>query len=313
LQGRRRLGGRVGDVAVHALTLAAALASLVLVGAIVWKILRLSGDSFDRFGLGFISGRSWDPVKHVFGALPFIYGTAVSAVVALVIATPLAIAIGLYLSELAPRGVRGVVGSLVELLAAIPSVVLGLWGILVLGPFVAHHVEPWLHDALGFIPLFGDPQQTGQGLFTAALILTIMIVPIVASISRELFLGVPKELEEGALALGTTRWEMVRGVVLPATRSGIAAALILGLGRALGEAIAVTQVIGGGTRIGWSLFPPADTLASKLASSYQGANPGLETSSLLYLAAILLVIGLVANLLAQVVVRRFDPLRGARS
>jgi phosphate transport system permease protein len=313
LQGRRRLGGRVGDVAVHALTLAAALASLVLVGAIVWKILRLSGDSFDRFGLGFISGRSWDPVKHVFGALPFIYGTAVSAVVALVIATPLAIAIGLYLSELAPRGVRGVVGSLVELLAAIPSVVLGLWGILVLGPFVAHHVEPWLHDALGFIPLFGDPQQTGQGLFTAALILTIMIVPIVASISRELFLGVPKELEEGALALGTTRWEMVRGIVLPATRSGIAAALILGLGRALGEAIAVTQVIGGGTRIGWSLFPPADTLASKLASSYQGANPGLETSSLLYLAAILLVIGLIANLLAQVVVRRFDPLRGARS
>jgi phosphate transport system permease protein len=245
--------------------------------------------------------------------LPFIYGTAVSAVVALVIATPLAIAIGLYLSELAPRGVRGVVGSLVELLAAIPSVVLGLWGILVLGPFVAQHLEPWLHDALGFIPLFGDPQQTGQGLFTAALILTIMIVPIVASISRELFLGVPKELEEGALALGTTRWEMVRGVVLPATRSGIAAALILGLGRALGEAIAVTQVIGGGTRIGWSLFPPADTLASKLASSYQGANPGLETSSLLYLAAILLVIGLIANLLAQVVVRRFDPLRGARS
>ena len=313
LQGRRRLGGRVGDVAVHALTLAAALASLVLVGAIVWKILRLSGDSFDRFGLGFISGRSWDPVKHVFGALPFIYGTAVSAVVALVIATPLAIAIGLYLSELAPRGVRGVVGSLVELLAAIPSVVLGLWGILVLGPFVAHHVEPWLHGALGFVPLFGDPQQTGQGLFTAALILTIMIVPIVASISRELFLGVPKELEEGALALGTTRWEMVRGVVLPATRSGIAAALILGLGRALGEAIAVTQVIGGGTRIGWSLFPPADTLASKLASSYQGANPGLETSSLLYLAAILLVIGLIANLLAQIVVRRFDPLRGART
>jgi phosphate transport system permease protein len=190
--------------------------------------------------------------------------------------------------------------------------VLGLWGILVLGPFLAHHVEPWLHSTLGFIPLFGDPQQTGQGLFTAAVILTIMIVPIVASISRELFLGVPSELEEGALALGATRWEMVRGVILPATRSGIAAALILGLGRAVGEAIAVTQVIGGGTRIGWSLFPPADTLASKIASSYQGAGSGLETSSLLYLAAILLVLGLIANLIAQVIVRRFDPLRGAR-
>jgi phosphate transport system permease protein len=313
LQARRRLGGRLGDLTLVAVTGAAAVGSVVLVGAIVWKVLSLSGDSFDRFGFGFVTGRDWDPVKRVFGALPFIYGTAVSSFVALVIATPLAIAIGLYLSELAPRGVRGIVGSLVELLAAIPSVVLGLWGILVLGPFVAHHVEPWLHSAFGFIPLFGDPQQTGQGLFTAALILTIMIVPIVASISRELFLGVPRELEEGALALGTTRWEMVRGVILPATRSGIAAALILGLGRALGEAIAVTQVIGGGTRIGWSLFPPADTLASKLASSYQGANPGLEISSLLYLAAILLVIGLIANLLAQIIVRRFDPLRGAKA
>jgi phosphate transport system permease protein len=312
-QARRGVRGRLGDLSLHGLTLAAALAGVGLVGAIVWKVLTLAHPAWSHFGIEFISGRDWDPVKHLFGALPFVYGTAVSSVVALLLATPLAIGIGLYLSELAPRGIRGIVGSLVELLAAIPSVVLGLWGILVLGPFVAHHIEPWLHDSLGFIPLFGDPQQTGQGLFTAALILTIMIVPIVASISRELFLSVPRELEEGALALGTTRWEMVRGVILPATRSGIAAALILGLGRAIGEAIAVTQVIGGGTRIGWSLFPPADTLASKIASSYQGANPGLETSSLLYLAAILLVIGLVANFLAQVIVRVFDPLRGARA
>jgi phosphate transport system permease protein len=312
VQARRRFGGRLGDLSLQGLTLAAAVASVLLVGAIVWKILRLADLSYAHFGLDFVTGRSWDPVKHVFGALPFIYGTAVSSLVALVLATPLAIAIGLYLSELAPRGVRGIVGSLVELLAAIPSVVLGLWGILVLGPFLSQHVEPWLHSALGFIPLFGQPQQTGQGLFTASVILMIMIVPIVASISRELFLGVPRELEEGALALGATRWEMVRGVILPATRSGIAAAVILGLGRAVGEAIAVTQVIGGGTRIGWSLFPPADTLASKIASNYQGAGSELETSSLLYLAAILLVMGLVANLIAQVIVRRFDPLRGAR-
>jgi phosphate transport system permease protein len=298
-QARRRLRGRVGDGALYGLTAAATLATLALVGAIVWKVLRLSGDAFDAFGFSFVTGRTWNPVKHVFGALPFIYGTAMSSFVALLIAAPLAIAIGLYLSELAPRAVRSVVGSLVELLAAIPSVVLGLWGILVLAPFVAHHV----------FPLFGESQQTGQGLFTAALILTIMIVPIVASLSRELFVGVPRELEEGAYALGTTRWEVVKGVILPATRSGIAAALILGLGRALGEAIAVTQVIGGGTRIGWSLFPPADTLASKLASSYQGADPGLELSSLLYLASILLVIGLLANLAAQLIVRRFDPLR----
>jgi phosphate transport system permease protein len=313
LQARRRFGGRLGDLALHGLTLVAALASVVLVGAIVWKIVSLAELAFEHFGLAFITGREWDPVKQVFGALPFIFGTAVSAIVALVMATPLAIAIGLYLSELAPRGVRGLVGSLVELLAAIPSVVLGLWGILVLGPFLAQHVEPWLHETLGFIPLFGEPQQTGQVLFTASVILTIMIVPIVASISRELFLRVPRELEEGALALGATRWEMVRGVILPATRSGIAAALILGLGRAVGEAIAVTQVIGGGTRIGWSLFPPADTLASKIASSYQGAGSALETSSLLYLATILLVLGLITNFIAQIIVRRFDPLRGART
>jgi phosphate transport system permease protein len=147
---------------------------------------------------------------------------------------------------------------------------------------------------------------------TAGLILTLMIVPIIASICRELFLAVPRELEEGALALGTTRWEMIRGVILPATRSGVAAALILGLGRALGEAIAVTQVIGGGTQITRNIFGPSDTLASKIAASYQGAATSLEQSSLLYLAAILLVIGLVTNLVAQIVVRVFDPLKGAR-
>jgi phosphate transport system permease protein len=309
---RRRLGDRIGELGLRAITFAAALSAVVLLGALVWKIVDLASPSISKYGLGFITGETWDPVKTVFGALPFIYGTAVSSLVALLIATPLAIAIGLWLSELAPRGLRGIVGSLVEMLAAIPSVVLGLWGILVLGPFLAQHLEPWLHDKLGFIPIFGPPQATGTGLFTAGLILTIMVVPIIASICRELFLQVPSELEEGALALGATRWEMVRGVILPATRTGIAAAIILGLGRALGEAIAVTQVIGGGTKISADLFGPSDTLASKIAASYQGAATSLESSSLLYLAAILLVIGLLTNFAAQVIVRRFDPLREAR-
>jgi phosphate transport system permease protein len=310
---RRRLGDRIGDTALRGITLAAALAAVALLGAIVWKVFDLAWPSISKYGLGFITSSAWDPVRHHFGAFSFIYGTAVSSLLALLIATPLAIAIALYLSELAPRGVRGIVGSLVEMLAAIPSVVLGLWGILVLGPFLAQHVEPWLHDNVGFIPIFsGTPQATGTGLFTAALILTIMIVPIIASICRELFLQVPSELEEGALALGATRWEMVRGVILPATRTGVTAAVILGLGRAIGEAIAVTQVIGGGTRITSDIFGPGDTLASKIAASYQGAASGLESSSLLYLAAILLVLGLAANFSAQVIVRRFDPLRGAR-
>jgi phosphate transport system permease protein len=306
----RRLSDRVGDGFLRGLTLAAALAAVGLLGWIVWKVIRLAWPAIQHFGVEFVWSTTWDPVKETFGALPFIYGTAISSLIALVIATPLSIAIALWLSELAPRGVRGVIGSLVEMLAAIPSVVLGLWGILVLGPFLAQHLEPWLHDNLGFIPIFGPPSPTGTGLFTAGLILTIMIVPIIASLCRELFLQVPDDLEEGALALGATRWEMVRGVILPATRTGITAAIILGLGRALGEAIAVTQVIGGGTEISKNNFGPSDTLASKIAASYQGAASGLEASSLLYLAAILLVIGLFTNLAAQIIVRKFDPLRG---
>ena len=310
--GNRRLTDRFGDVALVSVTLAAALGAVVLLGAIVWKVVDLAWPAITKYGLAFITTDVWNPVSREFGALSFIYGTAITSLLALLIAAPIAIAIALWLSELAPRGVRGLVGSLVEMLAAIPSVVLGLWGILVLGPFLAHHFEPWLHDKLGFIPLFGAPAATGTGMFTAALILTIMVVPIVASICRELFLQVPNELEDGALALGATRWEMVRGVILPATRTGIAAAIILGLGRALGEAIAVTQVIGGGTQITHNLFGPSDTIASKIAASYQGAATRLEVSALLYLAAILMVIGLLTNLAAQFIVRRFDPLKDAR-
>jgi phosphate transport system permease protein len=309
---RRRLGDRIGDLSLRGVTLAAASATVVLLGAIVYKVFHLAHPAISHYGLSFLAHKTWDPVKGNFGALPFIFGTVVSSTIALIIATPLALAIALYLSELAPRGLRAIIGSLVELLAAIPSVVLGLWGILVLGPFLAHHVEPWLHSNRVFIPLFGPPQSTGSGIFTAGLILTIMVVPIIASISRELFLQVPSELEEGALALGTTRWEMIRGIIFPTTRSGVAAATILGLGRALGEAIAVSQVIGGGTTIGWSLFNSGDTLASKIAANYQGASTFLESASILYLGAILLVIGLITNLMAQFIVRRFDPLREGR-
>jgi phosphate transport system permease protein len=307
--GRRRF--RIGDAGLRILAGAAALGSVLLVALLAYKVVEEAWPAISEFGIAFLWGKEWNAVTNQFGALYLIWGTAFSSAVAVVIAAPVAIAIALFLSELAPRALRAPVGALIELLAAIPSVVLGLWGIIVMGPFLQEHVEPWLSKWFGWFPLFsGDPSNVG--LLPAAIVLTIMIIPIVASISRELFLGVPRELEDGALALGTTRWEMVRGVILPATRSGVAAAVILGLGRALGEAIAVTQVIGGGTRIGWSLFPPADTLASKIASSYQGAGSGLEISSLMYLAAILLVLGLIANLAAQVIVRRFDPMRGAR-
>src|SRR5205085_7401021 len=215
--------------------------------------------SLSTFGLGFVTHVGWDPVHLRFSAGSFLFGTAVTSIGALLLATPLALGIALFLTELAPRWIRGPVTALVETLAAIPSVVIGLWGIIVLGPVLRDHVMPALHSTLGFIPLFGTPSPTGTGIFTAIVVLTIMILPIVSSISRELFLGVPSELKEAALGLGTTRWEMVRGVVFPYARGGIAAALILGLGRAMGEAIAVTQVIGGSPTIQWNLFSSGDT------------------------------------------------------
>jgi phosphate transport system permease protein len=306
LRSGRRVRDWLGDRILFGLTLAAALAGVAAMVAIAYKVVDGARLSMAQFGLSFVWGTTWDVGKNVFGAGPLIYGTAVSSAIALVLATPLAIAIGLYLSELAPRGVRGTIGALVEMLAAIPSVVLGLWGILVLAPFVSRHVEPSLHSWFGFLPIFGEPQATGSSLFTAGLILAIMVVPIVASISHELFLSVPTELEEGALALGATRWEMVRGVILHSSRPGIAAAVILGLGRALGEAIAVTQVSGSGFGTHANLFLSGDTLAGRIAAQFQGYATKLQLSSLFYLAAILLAIGVVTNLLAQWVVRRFE-------
>ena len=310
LRARRRLGDRFGDLFLYGLTAAAAAAAGALLIAIAWKVFDVAYPAISKFGFGFLTNQAWDVGRNQFAALDFIWGTAITSFVALAIATPVSIAIGLYLSELAPRGARTVIASLVELLAAIPSVVLGLWGILVLGPFVGTQLEPWLHRHLGFIPLFsGTPENSG--ILVAVLVLTIMIVPISSSICRELFMGVPDELEHGALALGATRWEMVRGVILPYTRSGVSAALILGFGRAIGEAIAVTQVIGAGWTIQWSLFSTGDTLASRIAGQYQGAVSKMQVSALFYLGAILLVIGLVTNFLAQLVVRRAVVRTGA--
>ncbi len=306
---RRPITGRrlaLGDGTLRLVAGAAALAALALVALIAYKVVRGAWPAIDHFGISFVGHAVWDPVRDVYGAGSFLFGTAVTSLVALAIAAPLSIGIALYLTELAPRFLRGPITALVEMLAAVPSVVVGLWGILVLGPILAKHVEPALHDTLGFIPLFGTTSPAAPSLFTAVVVLTIMIIPIVSSISRELFLGVPQDLKEGALALGLTRWEMVRGVVFPYARGGIAAAMILGLGRAVGEAIAVTQVVGGfsGSGISWNLFRTGDTLASKIASSYQGATTHLQTASLFYLGVILLVFSLVANLSAQWIVRR---------
>ncbi|HEY7257249.1 MAG TPA: phosphate ABC transporter permease subunit PstC, partial [Solirubrobacterales bacterium] len=259
--------------------------------------------AISKFGLGFVTTNDWNPVSKRFGAAPFLYGTVVTSAIALLFATPLSLAISIYLTELAPRRIRRPVATLVDLLAAIPTVILGLWGILVLGPFMRDTVEPALKSVLGFLPIFsGDPSAFGY--LTAALILTIMAIPIITSVTREVFETVPGDLKEASYALGATRWEMVRQVVLPYSRAGIVGATILGLGRAIGEAIAVAQVIGGANGIHISLFHTGGTLAAQIASQFAGATSELQTASLVYLGLILLIFSLIVNVIARVIVQR---------
>jgi phosphate transport system permease protein len=302
---RRKRIDRTADRTLRGFCLVASVLVGLLIVDIAYQLLHGGSLAISRFGLGFLTESAWKPNFNVFGAGPLLFGTVVTSAMALAIATPIGIAIGLFLSMFSPRAARGVIGPLVEMLAAIPSVILGLWGILVLGPFLREHAEPWLHSSLGFLPIFGAPETSGSSVFTAGLILAIMVVPIIASISRDLFDTVPRELQDGAAALGATPWEVVRGIVLPSTASGLAAAAFLGLGRALGEAIAVTQVIGAGTGVHASLFETGDTLASRIASQFQGSVSHLHTSALFYLAVVLLAIGLVTNLLAQWIGKRF--------
>ena len=307
LRRTRRRGDRLGDWLLYGLTAGASLVGVLIVAAIVWRVADGAWPAIRVFHLGFIWHNEFNPVTNKFGARDLIIGTVVTSFGAMILAAPLSIAIGLFLSELAPPSVRGPVGTLIEMLAAVPSVVVGLWGIYVLAPFSAQHLQPFLGSVLGWIPIFAHGQDKVEStVFTAMIVLTIMIIPITSSICRELFLGVPSELEEAAIGLGATRWEMVKSVVVPSVRGGVVAAVILGLGRALGEAIAVTQVIGNFIPLKLSILEPGDTMASRVANQYQGASSNLQVASLIYLALILLVITFVTNLAAQRVVKRFE-------
>jgi len=303
LRAKRGLGDRIGDPLLKWLSALAALIAVAVVGGIVYEVFHLAWPAITKFGLGFITTDDWNPVTGRFGAASFIYDTVITSAVAVVIAAPLSIAIALYLPELAPRRLRRPVATLVDMLAAIPSVILGLWGILVLGPFMKDTIEPALKSVLGFLPIFGgDP--SAFGVLTAAFILTIMATPIITSVTREVFETVPGDLKEGSYALGATRWEMVRQVVLPYSRVGIVGAVILGLSRAIGEAIAVAQVIGGATGIHASLFATGDTLAARIASQFQGTSTALQKASLAYLGVILLIFSIAVNVIARIIVER---------
>jgi phosphate transport system permease protein len=303
----RHVGDRIGDGLLYGLTGLAAVIGVLIVFAIIWRVADGAWPAVKVFKLSFLWHGEWNAPLNKFGARDLIIGTVVTSFGAMLLSAPLSIAIGLFLSELAPPAIRTPVGTLVDMLAAVPSVVVGLWGIYVLAPFDAQHVQPFLSSFLGWIPIFahgGDKVEST--VFTAMIVLTIMTIPITSSICRELFLGVPTELEEGSIGLGATRWEMVRTVIVPSVRGGVVAAVILGLGRALGEAIAVTQVIGNFIPLRQSIFEPGDTIASRVANQYQGAVSNIQVASLIYLALILLVITFLTNVAAQRVVKRFE-------
>lgn len=274
-----------------------------IAGIVVLIIIQMAINSsltFDRFGLSFLWEKMWDPVRADFGALPFIYGTIVSSILALLIAVPVSIGVAVFLVELAPRKLRTPISFLVQLLAAIPSVVYGLWGIFVLAPTLREQVYPKIQAVLGFLPIFeGEPN--GLGLMTSGIILSIMIVPIITAVTTDVLTAVPGSQREASLALGATRWEATQ-VVLQNARSGITGAIILGLGRAVGETMAVTMVIGNRPEISLSLFEPSYTIASAIANQFNEATSDMHRSALVELGLILFAITFIINALARLLV-----------
>jgi phosphate transport system permease protein len=305
-------GPRAGDRIYRFATLAFALCIPLLLGVIAAAVGIAALPALQRFGFSFLLSSTWDPVAGQFGAAPMVYGTIVSSLVALVLATPLGIGVAVFLSEFAPAWLRQPVAFLVDLLAAIPSEVYGLWGVFVLLPFLRQYGMPFLRDTmhLGATPFFSGPAY-GPSMLAAGLILAIMILPYISAVSREVLLAVPRSQREAALALGATRWEMIWDAVLPYARSGIIGGVILGLGRALGETMAVTMVIGNRHEISASLFAPGNTMASLIANEFLEANGSLYISSIMAVGAVLLAVTLIVNALARWLVWRVSREAGA--
>jgi len=289
------------DRVFYIAVLGCGLCVLALVGLIVYELITKSNLSWHAFGWKFFFRSEWDPVNNQFGALPFVYGTIVSSVLALVIAVPLAIGVAVFTTEMSPRWLRGPLAFTTELLAAIPSVIYGLWAIFVLVPLLRTYVQPWLARYLGWAGLFEGPPY-GIGMLAAGIILAIMVIPIVSSITREVMSAVPQQQREAVLALGATRWEMIRTGVLRNARAGILGGVILGLGRALGETMAVTMVIGNRPEIARSLFAPGYTMASVIANEFSEATGDLYLSALVEVGLALFIVTIIVNILAQFLV-----------
>ena len=306
-------GGAGADRAFALITAGAAWLVLVLLGATAASMAWGGRLAFETFGWSFITSRDWDAVAGRFGALVPIYGTVVTSVLALLIAVPVSIGSALFLTDIAPRWLSGPIGVAIELLAAIPSIIYGMWGLFVFAPFMAAHVEPWLNDRLGEVPLIGalfSGPPIGIGLLTASVVLGIMIIPFIATVSRDVFNAVPPPLKEAAVALGSTRWEILSRVTLPYTRSAIIGAIFLGLGRALGETMAVTFVLGNSHDLSLSLLMPSNSIAAAIANEFTEADTDLYRSSLIALAFLLFVVTLIVLTIAKLMLMRIGRTQG---
>ena len=284
---------------------------VLILAALVFILTKDAMPAINKFGFAFITNRMWNPVTDIFGALPAIYGTLVTSLIGLLIAVPISIGAAIYLVELAPNWLKGPASFIIEMLAAIPSVIIGLWGLYVMVPVVRNNIEKWLGSHLSALPLFQGP-PFGVGFLSAGLLLAIMIIPIITAVTRDAMKAVPNEQREAMFALGATRWETINKAVLPYCRTGMIGAVILGLGRAFGETMAVTMVIGNGYKLTASLFSPGATIASTIASQFGEATTGVYTGSLIELALILFGLTLIVNVIARTLVWRMTSLKAAK-
>ncbi|MBC7714004.1 MAG: phosphate ABC transporter permease subunit PstC [Rhizobacter sp.] len=300
-----KLKSKTQDALLFYILRTIAVVVIALLLGIIFVLLHSAWPSIKANGLSFLLRKEWNPVEDNYGALPFIFGTLITSFIALLIATPVSILIALFITEYLPKSFSRIISLLVEMVAAIPSIVFGLWGIFYLAPFVKNTLAPFLKLHFGFIPLFQGP-SFGIGILTASLILSIMIVPTISSICRSIFELVPAHQKEASYALGSTKYEMIKLAIISPSLSGISSAVVLGLGRALGETMAVTMLIGNTPLISTSVFAPAATMASVMANEYADANTPLHVSSLCYLALILFLVTFLANLFAKSIVKSFS-------
>jgi len=309
IEPRHAAGQRLRERVFRGATLAAAILVLTLLGGVVVTLLKGAWPAFARFGFGFVTSEVWNPVTNKYGALAPVYGTLVTSLIAMLFAVPISLGIAIFLTELAPSWLKRPVGIAIELLAAVPSIIFGIWGLFVLAPILQRHVQPALIDWLGPLPVIGKLFQGppyGIGVLTASIVLAIMVIPFIAAVMRDVFETVPDVLKESAYGLGATTWEVIWKVVIPHTRVGMVGGIMLGLGRALGETMAVTFVIGNSHRIAASLLAPGTTISAAIANEFTEADSGMYTSALIALGALLYLITLMVIASARFMLLRLD-------